>query len=49
MPYEIKNVGGSKPWVLKKKGVFGRVLGRHKSKEGAEKQLRAVEANTHGK
>lgn len=46
MPYQVVK-RGSKWHVINKRTK--RVLGRHKSKAAASKQLRAVYANTKGK
>lgn len=46
MPYEIAKRGNS--YVVKKKDG-SKVFGIHPSKDEALAQLRAIEANTHGK
>lgn len=45
MPYEIVKRKGK--FVVKKKNGF-KVYGRHDSREDAEKQIAAIEANEHG-
>lgn len=43
MPYEIIHRG---KWIVKKKGAFGRVFGRHDTEAAAKKQLAAIHANS---
>jgi hypothetical protein len=47
-PVEKKVAKEGKEWVVRSSST-GKVLGRHKTKEDAMRQLRAIEANKHGK
>ena len=47
VPYEIVHRGNK--WLVKKPGIFGRVFGKHDTKESAERQREAIEANEHRK
>ena len=48
LPVEKKVVKEGKEWVVRSE-TTGRVLGRHKKKRDALRQLRAIEAHKHGK
>lgn len=45
MPYEIVRNGSG--FLIRKKHGDKKILGHHPSKESAERQLRAIEANSH--